>query len=362
LYIKEVRVLKKNTTLDKKFQLFPIKNKGISYFCKMNNWYTFENNASFVEISIYDEIGDYGTSAKNFIQDLKSAGDKNINLRMNSVGGSVFDGLAIYNVLRAHKGHVNVKIEGLSASIASIIALAGDKIEMAENGFFMIHNPFGKSAGDAEDMRKTADLLDKIKQELVSIYASKTELTNEEISNMMDEETWLTSQEAKEMGFIDVITDPIKVAASFNFSKFTNVNESEVRNKLELISNIKKTKMTDELKNWFNGVKEEIINAVKGKDVDESPVNEVSVVLSDNDEVVNKLTDLSNEKEELSNIVSEKESKISELENKMSELEAELAKLNATETKLEAENDPAINKADVKAVNEWEVFAKSLLK
>ena len=328
----------------------------------MNNWYTFENNASFVEISIYDEIGDYGTSAKNFIQDLKSAGDKNITLRMNSVGGSVFDGLAIYNVLRAHKGHVNVKIEGLSASIASIIALAGDKIEMAENGFFMIHNPFGKSAGDAEDMRKTADLLDKIKQELVSIYASKTELTNEEISNMMDEETWLTSQEAKDMGFIDVITEPIKVAASFNFSKFTNVNESEVRNKLELISNIKKTKMTDELKNWFNGVKEEILNAVKGKVVAEVPANEeVSVVLSDNEEITNKLTDLSNEKEELSNIIAEKESFIADLENKVSEMGAELAKFNATETKVEADNDPAINEADV-VVNAWDAFAKSIIK
>lgn len=330
----------------------------------MNNWYEFQNEAesSTVEISIYDEIGDYGTSAKRFIDDLKSAGDKDINIRMNSVGGSVFDGLAIYNVLRSHKGYVNVKIEGLSASIASIIALAGDNIEMAENGFFMIHNPFGKSAGGADDMRKTADLLDKIKQELVSIYSNKTQLSDETISDMMDKETWLTSQEAKEMGFIDTITEPIKVAASFNFSKFTNVDEKEVKNRLELISNIKKTKMTDELKNWFNGVKEEIINAVKGEGVAEAPANEeVSVVLSDNEEVVNKLTDLSNEKEELSSIISDKEVSISELENKVSELEAELAKLNATETKVEADNDPAINEADV-VVNEWDVFAKSLLK
>ena len=214
----------------------------------MNNWYDFQNKAEVVEISIYDEIGDYGTSAKQFIDDLKSVGSKDITIRMNSVGGSVFDGLAIYNVLRSHQGYVKVKIEGLSASIASIIALAGDDIEMAENGFFMIHNPFGKSAGGAEEMRKTADLLDKIKQELVSIYMNKTNLSEDVISDMMDKETWLTSQEAMEMGFIDSITEPIKVAASFNFSKFTNVDEKEVKNRLELISNIKKTKMTEELK------------------------------------------------------------------------------------------------------------------
>jgi len=216
--------------------------------------------------------------------------------------------------------------------------------------------------GDAKEMRKTADLLDKIKQELVNIYVNKTSLDKEDVAEMMNEETWLTSQEAMDMGFVDTITAPIKVAAKFDFSKFTNVNELEVKNKLELISNIKKTNMTDELKNWFNGVKEEIINAVKGKDVAESPAEEVSVVLSDNDEIVNKLTDLSNEKEELSGILAEKESLVADLENKVSEMEAELAKLNATETKLEVENDPAINKADVKAVNQWDVFAKSLLK
>ena len=328
----------------------------------MNNWYDFQNKAEVVEISIYDEIGDYGTSAKQFIEDLKSVGSKDITIRMNSVGGSVFDGLAIYNVLRSHQGYVKVKIEGLSASIASIIALAGDDIEMAENGFFMIHNPFGKSMGGADDMRKTADLLDKIKQELINIYANKTQLSEETISSMMDEETWLTSQEAKEMGFIDGITEPIKIAASFDFSKFTNVDAKEVNNRLQLITNIKKTKMTEELKSWFNGVKEEIVNAVKGEVVAEAPAKEeVSVVLSDNEEIVNKLTALSNEKEELTSIISEKETCISELENKVSEMEAELAKLNATETKVEADNAPAINETDV-VVNEWDVFAKSLLK
>ena len=329
-----------------------------------NSWYTFKNssNGQPAEVLIYEQIGDWGVTAQNFIKDVQSVGKSDLTVRINSVGGSVFDGLAIYNILRSHKGNVNVKIEGLAASIASIIALGGDNIEMAENGFFMIHNPFGNSFGDAEEMRKTADLLDKIKKELVSVYAKQSSLTESEIQDMMDEETWLTSQEALEMGFVDTITEPIKIAASFDLSRFNNIDSKEVKNKLELLTNNKSNKMTEELKTWFNGVKEEILNAVKGEVVAETPANEeVSVVLSDNEEIVNKLTDLSNEKEELTGIVAEKESIIADFENKVSEIEAELAKYNATETKVEADNDPAINEADV-VVNEWDAFAKSLLK
>jgi len=157
----------------------------------------------------------------------------------------------------------------------------------------MIHNPFGQSAGEATDMRKTADLLDKIKSEIIEIYSKKSNLSVEQLSNMMDKETWLSSQEAVEFGFVDNITEAMKVAASFDLSKFTNVNEKkEVNDKLGLINNQKSLKMTEELKTWFNGVKEEILNAVKGEDVVSSPTKEVSVLFSDNEEVVNKFSEL----------------------------------------------------------------------
>jgi|TARA_R100000482_G_scaffold122207_3_gene69390 ATP-dependent Clp endopeptidase proteolytic subunit ClpP len=333
----------------------------------MNKWYSIENRAdgSPVEISIYDEIGDFGTSAKNFIEEVKNVSDNDITLRINSVGGSVFDGLAIYNALRSHRGYVTIKIEGLAASISTVIAMAGDNIEMSENGFFMIHNPFGQSAGEAGDMRKTADLLDKIKDEIIEIYQRKTDLSYDELSDMMDKETWLSSQEAIELGFVNNITEPMKIAATFDLSKFTNVNEKEVNDKLSLTNN--KTKMTEELKTWFNSVKEEILNAVKGEEVS-SPVEEVSVILSDNEAVVNKFEELEEnaislreEKEELANLVGEKESTITDLTNKISDMEAKLAKLEATETSVEADTDPAINESDV-VVNEWESFAKSILK
>ena len=323
----------------------------------MNKWYSIENKADGnpVEISIYDEIGDYGTSAKNFIEEVKNVSDRDITLRINSVGGSVFDGLAIYNTLRSHRGYVNIKIEGLAASISTVIAMAGDNIEMSENGFFMIHNPFGQSAGEATDMRKTADLLDKIKSEIIEIYLKKTNLSAEVLSELMDKETWLSSQEAVEFGFV------------IDLSKFTNVNEKEVNDKLGLINNKKSFKMTEELKTWFNGVKEEILNAVNGENVS-SPAQEVSVLFSDNEEVLNKFSELEDnatslreEKEELEGLVSEKEGSIADLTNKVSELEAKLAKSEATETVVEADSDPVIVTEEV-VVNEWDSFAKSILK
>ncbi len=333
----------------------------------MNNWYNIKNTDEIAEISIFDEIGDYGTSAKDFVEHILSIGKKDITLRINSVGGSVFDGLAIYNALRSHSGFVNIKIEGLAASISTVIAMAGDNIEMAENGFFMIHNPFGQSAGEAVDFRKTADLLDKIKDEIIEIYQRKTKLPYDVLSKMMDEETWLSSQEAQELGFIDEINEPIKVAAKFDFSKFTNVDEKKIKDVLELNNNKKLFKMTEELKTWFNSLKEEIVMAVKGDDAS-TPENEVSVVLSDNEDVTNKLTELSenvssleSEKEELATLVGEKEGTIAELTNKVAEMEAKLNKNEATETVVEADNEPSITPTE-EVVNEWDAFAKSILK
>ena len=244
--------------------------------------------------------------------------------------------------------------------------MAGDSVEMAENGFFMIHNPFGQSAGEATDFRKTADLLDKIKDEIIEIYQRKTKLPYDVLSKMMDEETWLSSQEAQEFGFIDDITEPMRVAAKFDLSKFTNVDERKVKDVLELNNNKKLFKMTEELKTWFNSLKEEIVMAVKGEDA--TTPSEVSVVLSDNEDVVNKFTELEEnaqslkeEKEELAGLVGEKESTIADLQNKVAEMEAKLNKSEATETVVEAEQEPTITPTE-EVVNEWDAFAKSILK
>lgn len=129
----------------------------------MNSWYTIRARSSGAEVLIYDEIGVYGVSAKRFLAELGALPvGAPIDLRVNSPGGSVFDAVAIYNALTRHSGQITVWIDGIAASAASYIAMAGDEIVMPENAFLMIHNPAGLVMGTAEDMRAMASALDKV--------------------------------------------------------------------------------------------------------------------------------------------------------------------------------------------------------
>ncbi len=173
------------------------------------------------EIYLYDEV--FFGSAGDFISQIRAAGTKPLALHINSPGGSVFDGYAIYNALLGHAPGVTVYIDGLCASIASYIALAGTKVIMAENAMLMIHNPTtGLYEGDAADMRKQADILDKITASMVAAYARRSNQSPEQITAMMDEETWLTSEMALAMGFADEVSPALKMAAHFDISKFKN--------------------------------------------------------------------------------------------------------------------------------------------
>lgn len=189
----------------------------------MSKWYSIKAAGTSAEISIYDEIGGWGISAKEFADDLKALkGIKDITLRINSPGGSVFDGMAIFNLIKAHDAQITVMVDGLAASMASIIAMAGDLIVMPENSMMMIHNPWTMAWGDAAELRKNAELLDKIKSAMISAYVNKTGLSEDEIATYMDEETWLTGKEAVELGFADESTEPVEMAAKFDLSKFVN--------------------------------------------------------------------------------------------------------------------------------------------
>ncbi|WP_183073599.1 head maturation protease, ClpP-related, partial [Roseinatronobacter ekhonensis] len=128
----------------------------------MNSWYTIRARDGGAEVLIYDEIGAYGVSAKGFLAELGALPDETaIDLRLNSPGGSVFDAVAIHNALSRHAGSVTVWIDGIAASAASYIAMAGDEIVMPENAFLMIHDPSGLVMGTAADMREMAGTLDK---------------------------------------------------------------------------------------------------------------------------------------------------------------------------------------------------------
>ncbi|SEG15021.1 ClpP-like prohead protease/major capsid protein fusion protein [Marinobacterium lutimaris] len=191
----------------------PIKPDGKS-------WYSIKAAASpgAAEVYVYDEIGYWGITASDFARDLKALGDLNaIDLHINSPGGSVFDGTAIYNLLKNHKASVTVHIDGLAASMASIIAMAGDRIIMPENALMMIHNPWGGAVGDADELRKQAEVLDKVKASLLTVYTGRTGLSTEDVTAIMDQETWYTGTEAVAAGFADETSAAVDLAASANF-------------------------------------------------------------------------------------------------------------------------------------------------
>ena len=206
---------------------------------KTNNqsWYSIKAKANdTAEISIYDEIGFWGVSAASFAQDLKSCGNnlKQINLHIHSPGGDVFDGIAIYNLLKNHPANVTVYIDGLAASMASVIAMAGNEVIMPENAMMMIHKPWGIQGGDAEDMRKYADLLDKVENTLIPAYASKTGKTPEELAEMLSAETWLNGRECVEQGFADKLAEPLVAMASIKSRKLEDFEKmpNEIKNML----------------------------------------------------------------------------------------------------------------------------------
>jgi ATP-dependent protease ClpP protease subunit len=178
-------------------------------------WYAIsETSDDQAEVSIYDEIGGWGIGAKEFLGELSKLKGKHIHLRINSPGGSVVEGTAIFNALRRHQGGVTVHIDALAASMASVIAMAGMPVYIADNALLMIHNPWTITAGDSDDLRKEADLLDKLKANIRNAYQRKTGMEPDQLQEMMDNETWLDSVDAVALGFADAIEEGVAAAAS----------------------------------------------------------------------------------------------------------------------------------------------------
>ncbi len=180
-----------------------------------SSWFRMQASAdSEAEIYIYDEIGYWGVTAKQFVANLKALGDiTHIKLHINSPGGDVFDGIAIFNALKFHGAAITVYIDGLAASMASVIAMVGNPVIMPENTMMMIHKPWGFAGGDAEDMRDYADLLDKVESVLIPAYAAKTGKSHDEVAAMLEDETWLTGEECLAQGFADQVTPSLQAMA-----------------------------------------------------------------------------------------------------------------------------------------------------
>ncbi len=187
-------------------------------------WYSIQALAAgAAEIIIYDEIGYFGVTAKDFLDELNALGVvAEISLRINSPGGEVSAGTAIYNALRRNSARITVTIDGLAASMASVVAMAGDVIIMPENALMMIHDPSALVWGTAEDFKKVADVLDKWKSGIVAAYRNKTGLDGAEIETLMAAETWFTAAEAVAKGFADQVEVPVQAAANFDLSRFNH--------------------------------------------------------------------------------------------------------------------------------------------
>jgi ATP-dependent protease ClpP protease subunit len=170
------------------------------------SWYRITNATApdEAEVMLYDEIGGwFGATADQFIADLRGITAPNLRVRINSPGGSVFEGIAIANAIRSHASNVTVQVDGIAASIASVIAMAGDRIEMAPNTMLMIHDASGVCLGNASDMEEMAELLDLISDNIADAYAARAGGTRDEWRARMRTETWYLPEDAVENGLAD---------------------------------------------------------------------------------------------------------------------------------------------------------------
>ncbi|MFQ3801694.1 Clp protease ClpP [Staphylococcus xylosus] len=188
------------------------------------------------EIYIYGDIvsskwDETDVTAVDFKNELNQLGDvSEIDVHINSAGGNVFEGHAIYNMLKMHQAKVNIYVDALAASIASVIAMSGDTIFMHKNSFMMIHNSWIMTLGNSKDLRQTADLLDKTDQSSNNAYLDKaTNLSEEELKQLLEAETWLTADEALEKGLADEILGASEIVASISkdsYQMFKHVPEN----------------------------------------------------------------------------------------------------------------------------------------
>lgn len=187
-------------------------------------WYKIEASANDqAEILVYDVIGWPYNDAGDLVRYVNSLGDKDILVRLNTPGGDVFDGMAIFNSLANHKGKVTIRIEALAASMGSVLAMAGKEIQAYSNTMMMIHDPWIYTAGNQYELREMADLLEKISGNMLDVYAGRSKIGKREMREIMKAETWYTAKEAKEKGFIDTILETGKAAkAQFDLTMYTN--------------------------------------------------------------------------------------------------------------------------------------------
>lgn len=288
----------------------------------MKNWYNIQNKKDRTEVNIYDEIGLFGVSYNQFIDDIKDI-DTPLDIHINSPGGSVFDGLAMYDAINQFRKRQQVYtyVDGMAASMAGVLMLASDRIHVAENARFMMHNVWGGGVGDSKELRKTADLLDKEQDKIVNIFTNKMGIGEDEVRELMNEETWYHGQEIIDAGLADVITPSKKIKNTFDIDKYNFKNLKQ-----EKMTNEEKTKFFDEMRNKFN----DLINGIKNEKIKDA----FAVKL---DELNEKIEDFDNT---YNTDVDALTAQVDELKEQNKDLTAKIALLESSPVDVDIEPDP----------------------
>lgn len=321
----------------------------------------------------YDWRGQDCISAKGVSQLLDEAGGEDITLNLNSEGGCVFAGNEIYSMLKQYTGKVVVNINGLSASIASVLMLGADVINMSPSASIMIHKASGRVSGTTDDMKKAINALSSIEKTIVSLYHKRTGLSKDRLVRMMTNETWLTAEEALELGFVDNILDEAdysqtadtslvaqyktRVSDAENFSSVitelkNQLKEKKMENQTSLLEKIKNIlgseKLDDTIKNEAEDVEETAAETADGdvaEETSEDVKEEASEAVSEGDEATETegVEESADKAEDATNELVEALEKAT---NKLEEIQAENADLKDQLAKVIAERDEKAKVAD----------------
>jgi ATP-dependent Clp protease protease subunit len=194
-------------------------------------WFIARNAGSVGEVFLYSDIGEGGTTAEDFHASLSAMrGVSTLAISINSNGGDVSAGFAIYNMLKRFPARKVVRVDGIAASMASVIAMVGDEVVMPGNSMLMIHNPWGGIVGGADQIKSFGEALEIMRKNIIGAYSAKTKLPDSKIEAMMNAESWMSADQALELGFADRIEAPLKMAAmaaGIDVSKFKNAPKIE---------------------------------------------------------------------------------------------------------------------------------------
>ena len=315
-------------------------------------FFKLTNKADTLEIDIEGTIGvayDWWTDTKGTtkeevskkLKEIANSTASRIIVNINSYGGDVNHGISIHDALASHKAHVTTKINGMTASAATVIAMAGDRREMSSNALFLAHRASTMAVGNTNDIKVSLSDLEKVDDTIAGIYAKRCNKEKSEIIEMMNRfegrGEWLTAEEAKEFGFIDEIIEPMKAAAFASPETLNKIGLPEIP-----INKIFNMTTKETVKAWFN----EFMAAFKKPEEQEKPVD-----LLNEKEVTDKLETLASQVDEKDTLIGEKDTEIetlktqvSDLTGKVTTLEDQIAKAKGTPTITDPKDDPIIEK------------------